>query len=73
MNVNVVKEVINKFYENEKYSLKITYKNLDTKYINHNYGFEVSIYYDSLRVITPNGEIYYYDISNIVRIMLVIL
>lgn len=72
MNINVVQEAINKYHENTKYCLKITYKNLNTKYINHDSRFEVSIYYDSLKVITSDGEIYYYDISDIVRIMLII-
>lgn len=71
MDINVVKEAINKYYEDTKYYLQITYNNIfNTK--TYSSGFEISICYDSLKIVTPDKkEIYYYDISNIIRIMLI--
>ena len=73
MDINVVKEAVSEYHKNTKYCLEITYNNiLNTKRISHGSGVELSVYYNSLKVITPNKEIFYYDISYIVRIMLII-
>ena len=86
MNVNIIKEVINEFYNNEKIiRINLKLKNNSDIHLYRNFIDSISIYYESLKVIyteqrylsctgiinkSSQSSINYYNIIDIIAITL---